>query len=733
MDGLMKGIIKTGVIFSAVLVAALFVFYIIPAFAAGATLTIAAPTPANNSNVSTVGAQGYFYVNISLTNNSVSSPNLEVYNLSVAGSLFMNFTMTNSTGNNIFNYTFFNVTGLSNGTFTWRVVGINVSEGLGANQTFGNFTVTLGQIYKAVITNPASGTTTNDVTPELRVSANSTFLTNLSLTFYTTKAGVTQAIINTTILNGTETAFNLTTLSNGTYTITAELGNSADFKVNSTAITLTVRHLEASASVNVASVNAGAKQNYTFTITNNGTDDNTDSIDMVNISYSAAGYADPAAGDIVCPTTTNLWNRSVDPVVNSIVCLLPGPGDDKITAGVSKTIKVENWSATNTGGLKLFSTSVRGAIGAGTKTVADSASTSVYGNLSLTGTSRVAATKEIGSTNVTIISFNLSATGEQMNISSITVARTGTATDADIVSVALYNSTQENAQTFNETLNIDPLAVNTSAPTAGAYTFSGLSLVVPSSQILIVVFNVSSTATGGGVFGAGIVAASSVTTTGGASGQSITETLATHVSGNSTIYGTLAVAGTNRASATTIIGTNNVTLMSLNFSATGEAMSVSEIVLMLNGTSISSADIQSVSLYNSTLVDTTTYNGTQTRLATNTTVTETPTSLTYNFSGLGLSVAAGSTKQTILVVVNVSSSATAGHTINATILNNANIVTTSAASGQSIAETLATGSSSSTIVVGTLAVTGISQVASTTQIGTKNITVIKFNFTAAGE
>src|SRR3989338_2603606 len=189
---------------------------------------------------------------------------------------------------------------------------------MGENQTFGNFTVTLGQIYNNVITNPVSGTTTNDVTPEIRVSANSTFLANMTLTLYTTKAGVTQAIINTTILNssgtgGIETYFNLTTLSNGTYTITAELGNGADFKVNSTAITLNVRHLEASASVNVASVNAGAKQNYTFTIANNGTDDNTDSIDMINISYSASGYSDPAADDIVCPTTTSLWNRSVDP------------------------------------------------------------------------------------------------------------------------------------------------------------------------------------------------------------------------------------------------------------------------------------------------------------------------------------------------------------------------------------------------------------------------------------
>ncbi|MFA4820113.1 MAG: hypothetical protein WC613_04105 [Candidatus Aenigmatarchaeota archaeon] len=725
--GLMKGLIKTGLVFSAVLVAALMIFYVLPVFAGpGITLTRVAPSPANASNVSTVGTQGYFFVNFTSNESFVSIPILEVTNVSTSG--VGSFPMTRNGTDATANYSSFNVTGLGNGTFAWRIAGVNTSS-LGANQTFGNFTVTLGQIYNKVITNPGSGTTTNDVTPELRISANSTFLTNLSLAFYTSKAGVVQAIVNTTILNGTETYFNLTTLSNGTYTVTAELGNSADFKVNSTAITLTVRHLEANASVNVASVNAGAKQNYTFTITNNGTDDNTDSIDMINISYSAPGYADPAAGDIVCPTTTSLWNRSVDGNVKSIICLLPGPDDTKINPGVSKTILVENWSATNTGGLKLFSVVVRGSIGGGTTTVSNSPSTSVYGNLSITGTNRVASYTRLGSTNVTIISFNFSATGEQVNISEIIVTRNGTVTNADIVSVALYNSTKENAQTFNETGRIDPLAVNTSAPVNGRYNFSNLGFNVSSSQILIIVFNISSSATGGNTFNASIEGAADVVTTGGASAQAITETFATQRSSSSTLSA-LSITGTSRVASTTVIGTGNVTIISFNFTATGEAMNITGLNITLNGTQTTS-DIVRVGLYNSSAAEAGVLDGSGVNYNLIQWNTSAPLNGRYNFSNIGFNVSVGT--NVLLVVINVSSSATGGRTFNASIEGAADVVASGGVSGLSVTPTFASQRSGSSTIYGNLSITGASRVASYTRLGSTNVTVISFNFTATGE
>ncbi|HIG97518.1 MAG TPA: hypothetical protein HA230_04195 [Candidatus Aenigmarchaeota archaeon] len=158
--------------------------------------------------------------------------------------------------------------------------------------------------------------------------------------------------------------------------------------------------------------------------------------------------------------------------------------------------------------------------------------------------------------------------------------------------MALYNSTQENAQTFNETLNIDPLAVNTT-PVDGAYTFSGLSFVVPSSQILIVVFNVSSSATGGGVFGAGITSAASVTTTSSSSGQSIIETLSGHVSGNSTLSA-LAVTGGTVAPSTISVGQSATGFLNLTFAATGETMNITSINITLtgNGTALNLSDVR---------------------------------------------------------------------------------------------------------------------------------------------
>lgn len=732
MNGLMKGIIKTGVIFSAVLVAALFVFYIIPAFAAGATLTVVSPTPTNNSNVSTVGAQGYFYVNISLSNNSVSSPNLEVYNLSVAGSQFMNFTMTNSTNNNVFNYTFFNVTGLSNGTFTWRVVGINVSEGLGANQTFGNFTVTLGQIYNAVITNPSNSTNTaNDLTPEIRVSANSTFLTNLSLTLYTNKAGVIQAVRNLTITNGTETAFNLTQLTDGTYNIIAEVGNSADFKVNSTALTIVVTYLEANATLDVSSVLAGAEKNYTFTVANNGTD----TIDRINITYDA-NFEDPVAGDIVCPTTTSIWNRSVDAANNMLTCIMPDRAvDSGITSGNSKTIKVENWSAPNDARVKTFLVDVRGLKNGNSSVVASMPSVSVFGNLTVTGINRASAVNQTGTTNLTMITFDVNATGEAMNITGINITINGTIQESDIVRVGLYNSTFDWVTTLNSSGAINLLQWNNSGPVAGGgntlrYNFSNIALIVNVSQKLIVVINLSSTAVGGRTFNVSIETNNDVVTTGGHSGQAITETLATQRSGTTTVYGTLSVTGTSRAASTTQIGTSNVTVITFNLTAVGEQMNVSEIIVTRNGTSITDADIVEVKLFNTTDPAATVVNSTQTPLAVNTSA---PTNGRYNFSGLSLKVPTGATGQIILVSFNISSSATGGRTFNASIEGAADIVTNASVSGAAIVETLATPRSDSSTIYGTLALTGGSRVASSIQIGATNITVISFNFTATGE
>ncbi len=239
------------ILFSLALVLLLFGAYV--TFAVASTFTLVSPTFADKANVSDTASTGAIYVNFTSNQSFLSAPRLELFNITGGGGITnvtMNINGTAATAN----YSYFNVSGLSNGTYQYRISGINTTAA-GDNQTFGNFTVTIGQIYASAITNPVNGTNTTDTTPEIRISANSTFLSNMSVTIYTNKGGTIQAIINTSIVNGTETYFNLTALTLGTYNVIAELGNGADFKVNSTAILLNVSSLTVAMTSPVNSTN----------------------------------------------------------------------------------------------------------------------------------------------------------------------------------------------------------------------------------------------------------------------------------------------------------------------------------------------------------------------------------------------------------------------------------------------------------------------------------------------
>jgi len=234
----MKGKIVPAYLMFGITVVVLAFFVSLSFAGAGITLAAVSPSPANLSNYSTDGNDGYFNVNFTSNESLISIPILKVYNISGDGNSG-DFPMVVNGTDATAHYASFNVTGLGNGTFEWVVTGINTSS-LGANQTLGNYTVTLGQIYDYIISNPVNNTNTTDFTPEIKVSANSTFLTNISLTFYTNKGGTVQAIIDTSILNGTETSFNMTALGNGTYDIIVEFGDSADLLFNASARRLNI-------------------------------------------------------------------------------------------------------------------------------------------------------------------------------------------------------------------------------------------------------------------------------------------------------------------------------------------------------------------------------------------------------------------------------------------------------------------------------------------------------------
>ena len=646
--GLMKGVIKIGVIFSIVFIAAIASFYVLPALA-DATVT----ATVTNATVNT-------RVNVTVLNFTITaSGNSSLANISI------NVTGSGFTGLAASNIVCPNATDAGQGT-PWNASVVDQD---------------LATCFR--------NHTTQNLTGTIRVA-----IKNLL-------SGVAGRTANFTI------------------NVTDDID-----RTNITTVSVTVKLLEANATVNVTSVNTGARRDYNFTIINNGTD----TIDRINISY-ATSYPDPdALSSVLCPTTTSLWNRSVDNSTNNIVCTIADPPNDEgIAAGITKTISVENWAAPNDGRVKIFNVNMRGLSGGNFTVVSSRPSTSVFGNLSITGISRAANVNQTGTLNITMITFDFNATGEAMNISEIIVTRNGTVTDADIVSVSLFNSTLP-----FEDGNVDPLATNIS-PTNGRYNFSGLSLRLNVSQSIHVVVNLSSSATGGRTMNFSIEGAGDVATVGTHSGQAITETFASQRSGNTTIYGTLSVNGTNRLNLTTNLGANTTTFISYNFTAIGEAMNISEIILLINGTSISSADVQSISIYNSTDPSTTIVDGSQTLIRTNATVTSAVGNLTYNFSGLNLSIPTGATGQIILIAMNISGTGTGGHSVNMTISGNGNIVTVSSASGQNIAETLTNANSTTTKLFGNLTIVGGSRVASTTQIGSKNVTIITFNFTAAGE
>src|SRR3989338_9072003 len=251
----------------------------------------------------------------------------------------------------------------------------------------------------------------------------------------------------------------------------------------------------------------------------------------------------------------------------------------------------------------------------------NSSSTTIFGNLTVVGTSRVASTTGIGTGNVTVISFNFTATGEAMNITGINITFNGTQTTADIARVGLYNSSGAAAGLLDGSgVNYDLIQWNISAPVNGRYNFSniGFNVSAGSTNVLLVVINVTSGATGGG------------------SAQTIVEHVASQRSSSSSFSGTLSITGTSRVASWTRLGSTNVTVISFNFSSTGEQTNISEIIMTRNGT-VTNADIVSVALYNSTQANAQTFNETLNidPLAVNTSA---PVNGRYNFSGLSFKV-----------------------------------------------------------------------------------------------
>ncbi len=357
--------------------------------------------------------------------------------------------------------------------------------------------------------------------------------------------------------------------------------------------------------------------------------------------------------------------------------------------------------------------------------VASSTST-IIGTSSITGISQVSATTNVSSVNVTVIVYNITATGEQMNLTWLNVTRLGTVQNTDIVAVGLFNNSVGTGLAAATLIRW-----NTSAPVNGVYVFnitaeggpSILNVSSGSNQHVLVVFNISGSATGGRTFGANIAAAN-LSIISSTTGQAITPTLTSTNSSLSTIFATATITGINQLTTVKVAGTSNVSMIVYNITATGEAANITRLNITRLGTA-NSDDIAAVGIYN---------NSAGTGLAAATLIawnTSAPTNLVYNFSGAPiLSVSAGGYHH-IIVVFNLTSTATGGRTFGANIAT-ANLTMVGGTSNIAITPVVS-GTNSSTLAISTLNITGINKLGALTDIGANNVTVIVYNITAVEE
>src|SRR3989344_3895829 len=185
--------------------------------------------------------------------------------------------------------------------------------------------------------------------------------------------------------------------------------NASGFVSNSTLVQVTIRELQASASVNDTTSGIHEQRSYNFTITNNATaaDEFVDTIDEIRIDYTGSGFTDPGAGNITCPTDIGgpiipAWDKTNDSANNVIRCSKPTGTSSALSKSSSTNIVVRNWGTSPTAGTKRFTIIVNGTNYNGTYTVANESSPNVVvnGTINITGTSMTPANVVVNATNV---------------------------------------------------------------------------------------------------------------------------------------------------------------------------------------------------------------------------------------------------------------------------------------------------------------------------------------------
>lgn len=521
-------------------------------------------------------------------------------------------------------------------------------------------------------------------------------------TLYVVPAGSSSSLVVTFDINSSATGGNTVDAMLNTTGIVVN-GGSSNVSITivgtpaNPAGTTTINTLSATATVTPTSAAIGNATNYTFTITN-GAGASADTIDQIVINYTAAGYVDTEAANITCPTIVAAWTATNDSVLHTATCTKSVTAS-ALAASTAASINISNFKAPSSAGVKQFDVRVRGTNGQGTFDITTSKpSVTVGGTITINGTNKNPTNTVVGTNNVTVIGYNFTASGEAMNISQINVTRTGTATSSDISSVILVQDNGDNV--YVSTVDT-VIQIQTANATPDLYSFSSLNLQVVNNMTILVVFNISSSATGTNTFGANIAAAN-VSTTGNASGGSVSETVTNSNSSLSRILGNLSMTVTNLASVNVSQGQSNVTFLRLNFTATGETFNITEINVTRLGT-LPFAN-STIIIFNDSGSTANSWDVTDASIGSNNTG--------GNMTAVSIQVVSG-TPKILFVVFNLTASQSGDLTVGAQVIGS-NITAITNTSSISVTPTGATASSTvsnvqaqANLAVGTLSATSV--------------------------
>jgi hypothetical protein len=277
--------------------------------------------------------------------------------------------------------------------------------------------------------------------------------------------------------------------------------------------------------------------------------------------------------------------------------------------------------------------------------------------VTVAGTDKAPATVEQGQATVVMLNLTLTVDYGTATLTAVDVNRTGTSTtEADISQATLWHDVNDDGDYDAGT----DVCLGAGTYSNGNYTFSGLSFGITAGtpERLLVMYNVSSSANTGVTVGARIDGAANITL----SGSDTVAAFSPIQSTNSTINGnTLDVYGGDIAFSVVFQGEDFAEMLNLTLSTDLGSVTVTQINVTKTGTSSQSSDIDAAVLYDDVNGDGDYDSGTDTYIATGS-----YSSGVYAFSSLSISVSAGSDKD-LLVMYNISASATTGVTVGAKI------------------------------------------------------------------